>query len=299
MKSLADILVENGNRFSAEDSKAGRLQRAAYSLIYDHYVADQIPTSDRFLWYEAEQAGVVSKVRTGKRRADQDFIDAVTYLSNADLVPWNFIVDETRVVHSWLSANSVAEYVSELLPQARINPWAGVVRPVLIVEARTVGGVLTRTLGPEYLVPVAPTNGQTKRYLVNEVAPFLSRRKSTVLYIGDYDLAGNQIEENTKRVLERYSGRSFGWERIAITKSQADDLRAKGVEPIVKKDRRYSDGHEHEAYEAEALGQGYLTQIVKDALDSLLPEPLKGVLEREANERKKLAAKLKNNGGAS
>ena len=37
----------------------------------------------------------------------------------------------------------------------------------------------------------------------NEVTPSLSPG-TRVLYLGDYDLAGGDIEDNTRRVLERY-----------------------------------------------------------------------------------------------
>ena len=43
--------------------------------------------------YEAEQRGVVSKVRTGARRTDQDLGDA---LRERGIIPLDWIVDETR-----------------------------------------------------------------------------------------------------------------------------------------------------------------------------------------------------------
>ena len=72
---------------------------------------------------------------------------------------------------------------------------------------------------------------------------------------------------------------------VAITAEQAEDLRALGVEPIEKKDGRRKDGGEHEAYEAEALGQGQITELLQTRLDDLLPEPLDDVQEREEEER--------------
>jgi len=44
--------------------------------------------------------------------------------------------------------------------------------------------------------------------------------------------------------------------------------------------------------EAEALGQGTIQQLVRDALDALLPEPLDDVLEREAEQRVRVAELL-------
>ena len=44
----------------------------------------------------------------------------------------------------------------------------------------------------------------------------------------------------------------------------------------------------HPAVEVEALGQGTVTGIVRDALDALLPEPLDVVAAREVGERRRL-----------
>jgi hypothetical protein len=68
-----------------------------------------------------------------------------------------------------------------------------------------------------------------------------------VLYLGDLDLAGDQIETNTRRVLER--GGTLRWERLALTQRQVDEH---NLPTIVKRDRRYNDGHPHEAGEPEA-----------------------------------------------
>ena len=249
--------------------------------------------------YEGEHGGFFSKetkARTdGKkgRRPDQDFTEALIFLSEVGLIPWDHIVDETRQMHIWRCAPSVADYLGDSIPYARIDPWVGVARPIIITEARTVGGVFARTIGPEYLVPIVPTNGQTKRFLITQVAPLLDERDAHVLYGGDSDYCGDDIENNTRRVLEQYCKRSFTWGRVAITEEQREELRAAGIEPILKKDKRYKDGREHWAYEAEALGQEYLTQIFRDKLDELLPKPLKAVLVRQTKERKELAAKLK------
>jgi hypothetical protein len=58
-----------------------------------------------------------------------------------------------------------------------------------------------------------------------------------------------------------------------------------GLPEIEKLDRRYKPPRLHRAVEVEALGQGVVTGIVRDALDELLPEPLGAVLDREQVER--------------
>jgi hypothetical protein len=79
-----------------------------------------------------------------------------------------------------------------------------------------------------------------------------------VLYLGDYDLAGGDIEDNTRRVLERYA--DLDWERLALT---ADQVREHRLTPIIKRDARFKNGGAHEAVETEALSQ----QVIVGRID--------------------------------
>jgi hypothetical protein len=62
-----------------------------------------------------------------------------------------------------------------------------------------------------------------------------------VLYVGDLDLSGGQIEDNTRRVLVRETGRDLNWRRVALTAEQRDEHGLAAL-AIVKHDRRYRDG---------------------------------------------------------
>jgi hypothetical protein len=113
-----------------------------------------------------------------------------------------------------------------------------------------------------------------------------------VIYLGDLDLSGGQIEGNTRRVLEREIGGGLAWKRLALTEPQ---VRAHNLPIIVKRDRRYKDGRPHQAVETEAISQRVLIDILRDrldALDALLPEPLARVQERERRQRRQIAALL-------
>jgi hypothetical protein len=133
----------------------------------------------------------------------------------------------------------------------------------------------------EYAAKIAATNGQCAGFLHTAIAPGL-RDGSRVLYLGDFDLAGGDIEANTHRVLEREIGGKLAWERLALTREQVRD---NGLPVIIKHDRRFKDGGAHEAVETEALSQGVIVRIVRQRLDALLPMPLDDFLAREARQR--------------
>ena len=276
---------------SPPDSAKGQLQREAFKALKRHEEAHELPTSIRFLFYELEQAGILSKNKTGARRADQYLAEAVKHLRDVGLVPWDWIVDETRRLHYFDGSATIARDLLEFLSAAHIDPWHGKIRPFILTESRTLSGVFARTIAPQYRVPVASTNGQCGGFLVTDIAPRLRVEKFQVAYFGDFDLAGSSIEANTRSVLKRHTGITFdeeSWERIAITEVQANNLRSQGVEPIQKTDRRFADGHVHEAFEAEALGQGMISRILRDWLDERLPEPLARVHVRERRQRAKV-----------
>jgi hypothetical protein len=261
-------------------SKIEALRRALRELLAEHERDGMVPTSGRFLFYELVQAGTIPKHATGARRADQDMGDALTSLRESGEIPWDWIVDETREIDDYTGYDSIAGGVDAFLNAIHLDPWNGDA-PLILNESRSLAGVL-RSLAREYGVKIAATNGQCAGFLHTKVAPRLHDGQR-VLYLGDYDLAGNDIEANTRAVLERYH--SLTWERLALT---AEQVREYGLTPIIKSDRRFKNGGAHEAVETEALSQRVIVQIVRDRLNQLLPEPLEAVLAREEEERERL-----------
>ena len=156
--------------------------------------------------------------------------------------------------------------------------------PLVLTESRSLGGVL-RPIANRYSVKIASTNGQVGGFLHTQIAPLLRNADSPqVLYLGDYDLAGNQIETNTRRVLEENVG-ELDWERIALTSEQVEQY---SLPTILKHDRRYKDGRPHQAVETEALNQKLIIELLETELIAQLPEPLERVLEREKRQQRAL-----------
>jgi hypothetical protein len=196
--------------------------------------------------------------------------DAVTDLRELSVIPWGWFTDEERALHGWDAAATVAEGLAGELPQIRITPWSEGLPPLVLCESNATASVLRPTVY-EYVCRVAGTKGQTRGFLETVVAPILTDeegRVRRVLYLGDLDRSGNDIEENTRRVLERAIGRALDWLRLGMTQEQAEE---RGITPIWKVDGRDCKGHW--AIEVESLGQGRVVRLVRDALDSLLPEP--------------------------
>jgi hypothetical protein len=281
------VAGDDGRQIDIPQTKIGKLRTVLLDLLREHETDGALPTSARFLYYELVQRSQLSKEKTGARRPDQDLHDALTDLRKTRQVPWHWIEDETRSFDDYTGYAGVRDGVLAKLPFIRLDPWQPSRAPLILTESRSVAGVL-RDAVIENAVRIAATNGQVGGFLHTEVAPRL-HVGDRVLYIGDHDLAGNQIEENTRRVLEHAVGR-LHWERLALTAQQVEHY---DLPVIIKGDRRYNDGRPHEAVETEALRQTVLIEILRERLDELLPEPLERVLEREARQRRQMAALLR------
>lgn len=268
-------------------SKIGALRDLLIALLQEHKRDGALPTSARFLFYELVQRGQLSKTSTGARRPDQNLHDALMDIREDGRVPWGWIVDETRSLDDYTGYPTIKRGMLSGLPYIVLDPWSGRA-PMTLTESRSLAGVL-RSVVSDYACRVAATNGQVGGFLRTDIAPRL-QPDDRVLYLGDLDLAGGQIEANTRGVLEREVGGGLRWERLALTEQQVAEH---NLPTIVKRDRRYNDEHPHEAVETEALSQTVLVDVLRRRLDALLPEPLSRV-ERAERQRRRIAAMLAN-----
>jgi hypothetical protein len=83
------------------DCERGRLQRKLLLMLRAREEIGMIPTNARFLYYELVQMGFIPKHATTVRRSDQYVTEALTHLRSVGLVPWGWIVDETRHLDTW------------------------------------------------------------------------------------------------------------------------------------------------------------------------------------------------------
>jgi hypothetical protein len=176
------------------------------------------------------------------------------------------------------------------LPEATVNPW-GEPSPLILCEDRGTAEVLEATAGA-YSCPIAGTKGHANGFLRTVIAPQLLSGEGElrdVIYLGDLDRSGENIEANTRAVLEDAApGWCGAWERVALTEDQAADL---GLTPMFKRDGR--DDKVRTAFELQALGQARLGRMLRSVLDARIPEPLVSVREREDEERWQIGRLLK------
>jgi len=197
-------------------------------------------------------------------------------LRESGKIPWDWIVDETRSLDDYVGSATIRDTVLERLSICRLDPWGSDRPPMVLTESRSLAGVL-RNVVWEYAARIASTNGRCGGFLRTGIAPKL-REGDRVLYFGDWDHVGGQIEANTRCVLEKIVGK-LRWERLALTEKQVKKYELPVIE---KNDSRYKGGRgRHPAVETEALSQSIIVQNLRDKLDLLRPEPLEERAEAE------------------
>jgi len=288
---------EQASLLSRPNTKRGRLQRAALALLFDWNEAGEIPAAIRFAFYALEQLGVVSKAvlerADGKkgRRPDQDLSEAFTHLRDHGIIPWGWVRDDRRSLSVWRYAATVAAYLSDSINDARIDVWGGEPPPIILCESAAVAGVLEQ-LAAAYLCPISGLSGMTNGFLRTVVAPQILDDtndvpwRQRILYLGDWDFSGGQIEQSTRRILEEACADDLDWQRVGLTEDQVDQYDLRRL-VIHKTDKRHARRGccPHPAVEAEALGQTTIRRIIEDRLADIVPTDINEVLEREQDER--------------
>lgn len=162
-------------KLSSPDSASGKLQRICLELLREHEKQgeDGLPTNNRFLAYELMQRAVLTKHNEkGKRRGDQNLHDAMTYLREKGIIPWDWITDETRSLSDYTGYPSIKQGVLAQLPYITLDPWGGRA-PMVLTESRSLSGVLDK-LARRTCTKLAATNGQCGGFLHTDIAPRLS-----------------------------------------------------------------------------------------------------------------------------
>jgi hypothetical protein len=288
-----ELSAEAVERLSKPGSDCGILQRAMLALYLEHRDDGALPTGGRFLWYEMVQRGVVDKKKarghpgvTG-RGIDQNVGEALLHLRKVRIVPWADIVDDTRDTSDWSGYPTVLDGVVDRIDGTRLDPWKGV-PPLFLCESRQTAAVLEPVVY-EHRALISGLGGHVHGHLVVDVVPRL-RDNMPILWLGDRDLSGDQIQASATRILSQHNtAENVTIRRLALTQEQVDEH---GLEPILKTDNRYTEGGRHWAVELEALGQRNIVALVRQALEDLLPEPLADVQVREAEERAAIARRL-------
>ena len=148
-------------------------------------------------------------------------------------------------------------------------------------ESRSIASVIQDDC-EELAVSLYPTGGFSSISLAYDGARTINaftdrgRKRALIIYIGDYDPAGVLIDTALEREIRKHIDPEIDllFHRIGITPEQIEryDL---PVKERKAKDRRSL--HVKATVEAEAMPAGIMRGIVRDAIESFLPERMQTV----------------------
>ena len=188
------------------------------------------------------------------------------------LIPWGWIVDETRPVELVSSWDDPDNYLDCVIAGYRKDRWISQPRRVMVVsEKGTIGGLL-RPVIRKYGVPFQVYHGFGSATALHDLAKRSrsDRRVLAILYVGDHDPSGRYMSDlDLGERLERYNGVAY-IERVAVTEEQIEDHELMTFSANEKKaDARHPwfvEHHGETCCELDALNPNTLRQLVEDAI---------------------------------
>jgi hypothetical protein len=199
--------------------KKGRgLGKASLDLIEALYpiVEAAQPISGRGVGYKLFTAGLSPSMA----RADmQRVYRLLKKARERGIVPWDWIVDETRELERIAVWGNPEEYARATIRDYRRDYWdPQPARVEVWSEKGTVRGVLRPVLDA-YGIGFRVMHGFTSATLVHDVAVDYDGRELIVLYVGDWDPSGLWMSEHDlPERLSRYDGDHVVLARVALTR---------------------------------------------------------------------------------
>lgn len=244
-----------------------RLRAALYEIV-----DESKPTGLRFVYYRAVARGLVEKSDGGYNKVQY----ALMQMREQGVVPWGWIVDSSRWVQRPRTYDSAADAAAELAQGYVRNIWSNADATVEVwVESKSAAGVIAPVTF-RWCVDLFPITGQTSASFAYEAAwaHLSSARPLHILYLGDHDPAGHEIETNLVQKLHRFGRTDLEFTRLACTPEQVSQYDLIGTAP---KKNSYRDAITGErvpwsglAYEVEGVDAPILRTIVEDAIVSYL-----------------------------
>ena len=196
-------------------------------------------------------------------------------------VPVNCLEDRSRRIlgRGDTGYDSAEDYLKQKLSSLQ-DSWKGFTMPMwedqpvylLISLEKDALSRLVSRIANQYSVRTFPTRGYPSFSYVQTMANYMQTRlggkPTIVLYFGDFDPSGVDIERDLEDRLGRYGAKDFKVKRIALT---ADQIRQYSLPPmpVKRSDARaesFMAEHGDRAVELDALDPNLLQEMVEKAI---------------------------------
>ncbi len=254
---------------SSKIPRRGRgMAQASLDLIDAMYRAAEAtqPITGRGIGYKLFTAGLIPSMGTSDM---QRVYRLLKEAREQGLIPWEWIVDETRKLErkaSWSDPQAFGKCVHRsykrefwLQQPNRVEVWS---------EKGTVRGVLQPVLD-RYGVGFRVQHGFASATAIYDAAQDDDGRPLIILYVGDYDPSGLYMSEcDISARLEKYGGDHVELRRIALLPEHVRDLPSFPASDK-DEDKRYRwfiENYGQHCWELDALDPNDLRTLVEEAI---------------------------------
>lgn len=170
----------------------------------------------------AYQAFIAKLIDSMSKNNTQRISRVMTYAREQGIIPWSWVVDETRPIERRAAWGNPEELIQAAVAQYRKDYWRDQPYDILVVsEKSTVRGTLAPVLG-EWGVGFQVMHGFGGATAVHDLAEIsVGSKPYVVLYVGDHDPSGRYMSDvDLPDRLARYGGQ-VSLHRLAIVESDA------------------------------------------------------------------------------
>jgi hypothetical protein len=250
-------------------SKKGRgMARASLELIEAMRVEAEAaqPITGRGIGYKLFVRGLIPSMRQSDM---QKVYRLLKEARERGMIPWEWIVDETRELERVPSWNDPSDYADTVIQSYRRDYWNQQPARVLVCsEKGTVRGVIAPVLD-EYGVGFRVMHGFSSATATYDIAQDDDGRSLIILYVGDHDPSGLCMSEvDLPARFDKYGGTHIELRRIALLPEHLADLPSFPASEK-KKDTRYGwfvRNYGDRCWELDALDPNDLRAMVEAAI---------------------------------
>jgi len=209
--------------------------------------------------------------------------------------PYNAIIDPSREPQIPSKFDDVQDLLQAAIYNYRLDRWKD---QDCYVEVWLEKDALTSTIEDipdKYSVPFQSNHGYSSITAIHEgLERYLTNghgKKRIMIYIGDHDPSGLDMDENIKNEFWEAFGPTFELVRIALTLDQVQQHQlipnsANDKDPRYEK---YAEKYGNDTWEIEALQTDILREILEDKITSYIDfEKYDKVLEHEEADKEKM-----------
>ena len=235
-------------------------------------IADAAAAGYRFTLRRVYYGLVAQNIIPNIERSYKNLSAALTRARMEGLIPLHSLDDLGRSASVWESWDSIADLASDMGRRFRTDWWADADPYVELWAEKQAVASIVEPVCSRFGVPFLACRGFSSLTALAEAADRFDNRETVVLYVGDHDPSGLDMDRDLQNRLDRLDA-DVGLVRVALTVDQIDEHNLPPQPTKSTDSRAFGYSREHGgSWELDALPADVLAGLVRTEIESLLPD---------------------------